>query len=99
MTVGAIRQAIQELAECPVCRRPPDLVDASTFPWNQDIEMVAKCHGSTDRGRISTILLEVSREDRIMTVVGEWLDGLFAADTLPDVMELIRYNNDPWVLR
>lgn len=56
----------------------------------------ASCHGSTETVEID--LNEIVSQEVHANRIGEWLRHLFTPDCQPDVMELLRYNRDPWTV-
>ena len=95
----AVKQVVREFGKCPVCRKPVERIDSVWMVDRDGYVLTARCHGSKESATIVVVdEFSFEPEQNVLGKVVDWLHGLFKADMQPDVLELIRYNANPWHL-
>lgn len=93
--IAQIRNEIaQEAVRCRVCGGRVRF-ESHDYVSHATIEVVARCHGSTETFEFEPDALatsDISPYGRLY----KWLRNLFAADLIPDVVELVRSNREPF---
>jgi len=89
--VRAIHQTIESaFGLCPACGRRPEISGRDLFEYDA-YELVARCHGSTERLTIERTF-SLQSMDACARAVWPWATSLFKLDAMPDVRELLHYN-------
>ena len=75
---------------CPACGSRPEITGRD-LPERDAFELVARCHGSTERLVIDRVVALQSMR-ACADAIWPWASNLFKLDALPDVRELLHYN-------
>lgn len=75
---------------CPACGKKPELYGEDTADGR--FKVSAYCHGAYTVKFLDPFKLKSIRPDGFVDDLLSWTRGLFALDCLPDVKELLFYN-------
>lgn len=95
LTIPSLSAAWRQAAKCMACGRPPERLTTRTCVDTNDLELVIYCHGSVEVIRVPGRPVD---HDAVVGHTVRRLGALFSHDASPDMIELLRYNRNPWKL-
>lgn len=93
-TMHTLMTAAMRASRCAACGRPPETIHERVNVASCDLDLVVRCHGRTEVITVPAAM-KMDPHRHLGHTLGR-LERLFPDDGYPDMIELLKYNRNPW---